>query len=95
MKHSEQVPTKERLFPIQTHGVGKKSGRLGESMYMAAYEVYSHVYGAQQAMIDLERGCRGGFGVDEIVAFLYARGFPKDQWRARVNEAFRNMEGLS
>lgn len=86
----------QRLFPIQTHNVGRReSGQLGETMYMAAYEVYSHVYGAQQAMIDYERGCRGGFGVCEIIAFLYARGFPKEQWRDRVDEAFRNMKGLS
>lgn len=56
---------------------------------MAAYEVYAHVYGPQEAMIDLARGCRGGFSSGELVAFLYARTFPKEQWRTKVNEAFR------
>lgn len=89
------VMTNERLYPIQTHSVGRERGQLGESIYMAAYEVYSHIYGPQQAMIDHEHGCRGGFGVGEIVAFLYARGFPKAQWRDRADEAFRSMKGLA
>jgi hypothetical protein len=91
---SEQRTKENRLFPIQTHNVGRKPGKVAESVYMAAYEVYSHVYGPQQAMIDLDKGCRGGFGVCELTAFLYARAFPKDQWSGRVDEAFRGMEGL-
>jgi hypothetical protein len=88
------VPSKERVFPIQTHNVGRReAGQLSESVYMAAYEVYCHVHGPQEAMIT--GGCRGGFGVGEIVAFLYARAFPKDQWRERADEAFRNMRGLT
>jgi hypothetical protein len=57
---------------------------------MAAYEVYTHVYGAQPAMV--EDGCRGGFGVGELIAFLYARSFPRPEWRDRVGEA---LTGLS
>jgi hypothetical protein len=53
---------------------------------MAAYEVYSHVYAPQQAMI--EGGCRGGFSLGELTAFLYARSFPKAEWRRRVDECF-------
>jgi hypothetical protein len=84
--------TEERLFPMQTHSVRpNSSGLLTESVYMAAYEVYSHVYGPQEAMVDLERGCRGGFGPGEMIAFLYARSFPKTEWHTRVDEAFRGM----
>ena len=78
-----------RLFPIQTrYDHGRKQAKVAESIYMAAYEVYSHVYAPQQAMIDLEKGCRGGFSLGELTAFLYARSFPKAEWRRRVDEAF-------
>ena len=35
---------------------------------------------------------RGGTG--ELIAFLYAYPFPKTEWSARIDEAFRGMEGL-
>jgi hypothetical protein len=57
---------------------------------MAAYEVYSAVCGPQPALIEGE--CRGGFGVGEIVAFLYARAFPRAEWRKRVAEASDGLE---
>jgi hypothetical protein len=38
--------------------------------------------------------CRGGFSAGELIAFLYARSFPKSEWRARVDEAFHGMEDL-
>lgn len=56
---------------------------------MAAYEVYAHVYAPQEALI--EGSCRGGFGQGELVAFLYARSFPKQEWRARVDEAMAGI----
>jgi hypothetical protein len=89
--------TKEpRLFPVQIQrGYSSKPARIRESVYMAAYEVYSHVYAPQEEMIDLEgRGCRGGFSSGELVAFLYARSFPRQEWSARVDEAWKGMEGL-
>lgn len=56
---------------------------------MAAYEVYCHVNRPQEALVT--GGCRGGFDIGELVAFLYARGFPKEQWSRRVGEALRGM----
>lgn len=79
-----------KLFPVQVkRGFHLPAATVRESVYMRAYEVYSHVYAPQKAMI--EDGCRGGFGVGERIAFLYASGFPKEQWRARVDEAFKGM----
>lgn len=79
-----------KLFPVQVkRGFHREPAKVRESVYMRAYEVYSHVFAPQQAMI--EGGCRGGFGVGEMIAFLYASGFPKDQWRARVDEALKGM----
>lgn len=60
-----------------------------KTVTMAAYEVYCHVYAPQEAMVT--GGCRGGFGAGELVAFLYARSFPKEQWKRRVDEAFHGM----
>lgn len=61
-------------------------------MTLRAYEVYCHVYSPQEALVTGE--CRGGFSSGELVAFLYAHSFPKPEWRARVDEAFRGMENL-
>lgn len=74
------------VMPIQgggNHGLGQ--GQVSKPVYMAAYEVYRSVFSEQQALIT--GNCRGGFGKAELVAFLYARSFPKAEWRERVDEA--------
>lgn len=54
-----------------------------------AYEVYHYLYPDQT----LERlNERGGFGVGELVGFLYAYSFPKEEWDKRVQEAFSGMD---
>lgn len=68
-----------------------KSARVPESVALRAYEVYCHVFAPQPAMVDVKNGCRGGFSVGEIVCFLYARSFPKDEWEVRFKEAQRGM----
>jgi len=57
-----------------------------------AYEVYCKVYGSQAALITGD--CRGGFGVGELIAFLYAHSFPESEWEKRVDEAFHGMTQL-
>lgn len=81
---SDEVAT----HPIQTDRC-RPGGRCPQSVTMAAYEVYCHVYGPQPAMVTGD--CRGGFGVGELIAFLYARPFPRSEWRERVREAFAGM----
>lgn len=79
--------------PVQTQANGKKgSGRVPKAVALRAYEVYRHKYGEQEALIT--NGCRGGFSAGELVAFLYARSFRKEEWKERVDEAFRDMEYL-
>ncbi len=56
---------------------------------MRAYEVYCEVFRPQDALVT--GGCRGGFGIGELVAFLYARSFPKAEWDARFHEALRGL----
>jgi len=81
---------------VETHPVQLKlrsqtaSGKLHKLVTLKAYEVYCHLYGEQEAMIT--NGCRGGFGLDEIIAFLYAHTFPKSEWENRVDEAFIGMD---
>lgn len=83
---------------IETHPVqtpGRRDGKhalLPKVVTMRAYEVYSHVYSPQEAMVT--GGCRGGFSTGELIAFLYAYSFPKSEWRSRVNECFRGAENL-
>jgi len=75
--------------PVQLPRRRPEKAACPKVVTMAAYEVYCHVYAPQEAMVTGE--CRGGFGAGELIAFLYARSFPKDQWRQRVTEAMRGM----
>lgn len=77
------------FHPVQQH---RKIQGMPESVVLMAYEVYCHVYGAQHAMIDPSRGYRGGFSTGELIAFLYARNFPREHWSARVEEAFERPQ---
>jgi hypothetical protein len=79
---------KIETHPVQT--VDHKGGKLAKVVTMRAYEVYCERYSPQEAMVT--GGCRGGFSTGELIAFLYAHSFPKDQWSDRVDEAFRGME---
>ena len=78
--------------PVQNSRHQRGAGRAPVSVTLRAYEVYSHVHGEQKALIT--GGCRGGFSTGELIAFLYAHSFPKTEWRARVDEAFRGSENL-
>lgn len=80
--------------PVQK-SIGRAQSRVSTKVTGAAYEVYCELYGEQPAMMDdLGRGCRGGFSTGELLAFLYARRFPRSEWRARVAEAFDGMKYL-
>ena len=78
-----------KIFPIQGATRNRKAGQVCETVYMRAYEVYCRVYGPQEALVT--GGCRGGFSRGELVAFLYARSFPANEWQERTDEAFREM----
>ena len=82
----------ERQFPIQS-SMERGQHTVPESVYMSAYEVYCHVWAPQEALIDLEgRNCRGGWSMGDLVAYLYARQFPKEEWKDRCNEAWKGMK---
>jgi len=76
--------------PVQT--VDHKGGEISTAVTLRAYEVYSAVHGRQEALIT--GTCRGGFGTGELVAYLYARSFPKDEWCQRVEEALHGMKHI-
>lgn len=84
-------PARE-TYPIQAiaHSHPRKHASVNRHTYLAAYEVYSAVYDPQEAM--LKEGCRGGFGTGELIAFLYARAFPRNEWGKRVEQAFKDMD---
>jgi hypothetical protein len=75
--------------PVQT-SCCQRGGAVPQKVTLLAYEVYAHVYGPQEKLITDD--CRGGFGVGELIAFLYARSFPQAEWRIRVDEAFTGMK---
>lgn len=74
------------FHPVQT-GEFRRNPEVPASVALRAYEVYCHLYRPQPALV--QGRCRGGFSVGELIAFLYARSFPKEEWEARVKEAFR------
>jgi hypothetical protein len=78
------------VHPVQRgYGLPREKAQAPQVVTLRAYEVYSHVYGPQEALI--QEGCRGGFGVSELIAFLYARSFPQSEWRMRVDEALTGL----
>lgn len=83
---SETIPHPV-LHPVQNSDAPSEVNSL---VTLRAYEVYCHVFGPQEAMVT--GWCRGGFGTGELIAFLYARSFPKEEWKARVDEAFKGMK---
>lgn len=86
---AEPIP----VHPVQaTRGYGHPPAECPQSVTLRAYEVYKALYGEQQALITNE--CRGGFSTGELIAFLYARSFPREEWRQREEEAFNGMKGL-
>jgi hypothetical protein len=78
-----------KLHPIQTTCC-HKGGCLPTAVTMRAYEVYCHVYAPQEAMVT--GWCRGGFSQGEVIAFMYAYPFPREEWDRRVSEAMRGMK---
>jgi hypothetical protein len=86
------MPGEITLHPIQTHQ-RNVAARVRAEITLRAYEVYCELHGPQAAMVT--GGCRGGFGEGELIAYLYARTFPRNEWSARFDEALRGMEGLS
>lgn len=77
------------FHPVQIESIMRKP-RVPTEITLRAYEVYCHLHGEQRAMI--ENGCRGGFGVGELLAYLYARSFPREEWRKRFDEACRTPQ---
>lgn len=90
---SEQHVTDIPVHPVQTHQVRPHTQAwCPRAVTLRAYEVYCAVYGEQEAMVT--DGCRGGFSSGELIAFLYARSFPKEEWRRRLDEAFKGAVNL-
>lgn len=79
--------TEDRV-PMQV-GARHPSGSVPRDIHLRAYEVYAHTWGEQKVLT--EGWCRGGFGVSEIIVYLYAATFPRADWHRIVDEAFASM----
>lgn len=87
MTEKKEIP----VHPVQVpRGYSRERAVCPQVITMRAYEVYCHIYGPQEALVT--GGCRGGFGMEELIAFLYAYSFPKNEWSARAKEAFHGMK---
>jgi hypothetical protein len=80
------------VHPVQTHQCRNVQAEVSTLVTLKAYEVYCHVFAPQDELI--KDGCRGGFGVGELIAFLYAASFQKSEWKKRFDEAIHDMKGL-
>lgn len=74
-----------QVCPVQDDGAIRS---LDRRIVERAYEVYNTLHPGQ-TLDDLNR--RSGLSVGEIVAFLYARTFPRNEWAPRSNEAFNAL----
>jgi hypothetical protein len=84
-----------KTHPVQfINAIGQRvdGKRCPVVVTLRAYEVYCKVFGPQEALITDD--CRGGFGTSELIAFLYARSFPENEWRQRVDEALHGMKNM-
>lgn len=81
-----------KMYPIQKHNRSHEQAQVMEAIYMRAYEVYCEVFRPQPALI--MGGCRGGFGMGELTALLYAYPFPRSEWRKRTDEALAGIKGF-
>jgi hypothetical protein len=80
------------VHPVQISRYRIGRAVLPQAVTMRAYEVYCHLYGPQDALVT--GGCHGGLSAGDLIAFLYARSFPKDEWIHRVDEALKGAQNL-
>lgn len=78
--------------PVQANRYPYKQARVSTKVTLKAYEVYKALFREQEALVTGE--CRGGFGIGELAAFLYAGNFPRSEWRQRFDEALTGMKNL-
>lgn len=79
------------MHPVRVHLHSHHGPQVSKEITDRAWEVYGSMHGSQTNAVIAERG---GFGITELIAFLYARTFPEDQWRERSDEAFRGIKNL-
>ena len=77
-----EAETRPPMHPVQDDG---RLRAAPQTVTLRAYEVYCEIWSPQEALITGH--CRGGFDVVELIALLYARTFPRAEWRQRFDEA--------
>ena len=78
-----------KLHPVQVHHAYSSKTVVSSVITERAYEVYKELYGGGQSLDRLNE--RAGFSVGELITLLYARTFPKSEWRTRDKEASTGM----
>jgi hypothetical protein len=77
--------------PVQ-RPLRNEQSRIYTKVTLMAYEVYCKIFSKQEAIVT--GNCRGGFSTGELICLLYARNFPRNEWRDRFHEAMENMVNL-
>lgn len=80
------------VHPVQVNRHRHLTGQCPKVVTLRAYEAYRQLFGEQRALVEGE--CRGGFGANELIGFLYAASFPREEWRERFDEAMTGMQGI-
>lgn len=86
-----------RRLLVYVADTNKRNGTLGPDDKTGFSDLIQDI---EDENVDIMINSPGGFAevteiiVGELIAFLYARSFPKNEWRDRVNEAFEGMENL-
>jgi len=82
-----------KVHPVQrSRCLDRERSVCPQVVTMKAYEVYCSINSPQEALITGD--CRGGFGIGELIALLYARSFPEKEWKTRFHEALAGAKNL-
>lgn len=82
--------TEIKVHPVQRSNMLLREPHVAPQVVtLRAYEVYCEVFGPQGMLVTGDY--RNGFSIRELVAFLYARSFPKTEWDARFHEALKGL----
>lgn len=65
------------------------AGFVSSALFERAYEVYGHTHHQPLLPADLEHA--GGFSHRELIAYLFAGNFPREEWHSRVIEGLNGV----
>jgi len=75
------------------HSIRGCDQKIPASVARLAYEVWPYVWtDCPELMLPEEHPRKARLGVYEMIAALYARSFPQDEWHTRFDEALQRHD---